>query len=178
MKIQLLIWCEFTIDQHRVGYVPLWEDDPNYIREVQQQMDAGMPLCDCSNCNPAGSESVMEALSMATKDNFDDILQNTYTGPVNVDLTPKYPPRANNPMKRKFTEDDKAEIETFTKHLSNNLHNYYDTEISPDGNLRGADLFDADDCVAILSHMGNIVEPKYLKKIIGAECFEGLARPP
>jgi hypothetical protein len=115
----------------------------------------------------------MEALSMATKDNFDDILQNTYTGPVNVNLTPKYPPRANNPIKRKFTEDEKAEIETFTKHLSNNLHNYYNTEISPDGNLRGADLFDANDCVAILSHMENIVEAKHLKKIIGAECFEG-----
>ncbi|PLW24840.1 hypothetical protein PCASD_18910 [Puccinia coronata f. sp. avenae] len=103
----LCLRVAFAID-NMVGYVPLWEDDPNYIREVQQQMDAGMPLCDCSNCNPAGSERVMEALSMATKENLDDILQKPYTGPVNANLTHKYPPRANNPIKSKFTEDNKA----------------------------------------------------------------------
>ncbi|PLW06970.1 hypothetical protein PCASD_24525 [Puccinia coronata f. sp. avenae] len=138
----LCLRVAFAID-NMVGYVPLWEDDPNYIREVQRQREAAMPPCNCSNCAPAAAATLMDSLLVATKDNFDDIMANNFVGPKNVNLKHKYPPQANAIRKRKFTEDDKNEIEAFTTELSNDLHIYYDTEISPGGTLHGADLFDS-----------------------------------
>ncbi|PLW39894.1 hypothetical protein PCASD_07913 [Puccinia coronata f. sp. avenae] len=132
-----------------------------------------MPPCNCSNCAPAAAATLMDSLLVATKDNFDDIMANNFVGPKNVNLKHKYPPQANAIRKRKFTEDDKNEIEAFTTELSNDLHIYYDTEISPGGTLHGADLFDSDDCVAILAHLALIVNPRFLRLVIGAECFKG-----
>ncbi|PLW21055.1 hypothetical protein PCANC_07322 [Puccinia coronata f. sp. avenae] len=131
-----------------------------------------MPPCDCSNCAPAAAATLMDSLLVATKDNFDDIMANNFVGPKNVNLKHKYPPQANAIRKRKFTEDDKNEIEAFTTELSNDLHIYYNTEISPGGTLHGADLFDSDDCVAILAHLALIVNPWFLRLVIGAECFK------
>ncbi|PLW21908.1 hypothetical protein PCANC_03362 [Puccinia coronata f. sp. avenae] len=136
------------------------------------QREAAMPLCDCSNCAPTAATTLMDLLLVATKDNFDDIMENNFVGPENVNLKHKYPPRANAIRKQKFTEDDKNEIEAFTTELSNDLHIYYDTEILPGGTLHGADLFDSDDCVAILSHLALIVNPRFLQLVIGAECFK------
>ncbi|POW04136.1 hypothetical protein PSHT_11374 [Puccinia striiformis] len=50
---------------------------------------------------------------------------------------------------------------------------YYDNVVSPGGSVQGCDLFDEDDCVAILANLDNISDAPSLRNIVGGECFVG-----
>ncbi|KNF02342.1 hypothetical protein PSTG_04546 [Puccinia striiformis f. sp. tritici PST-78] len=54
----LCLQVAFSLD-NIVGYIPLWDDDPFYIKEVQREKSAGMPSCRCSNCAPEAAETLM-----------------------------------------------------------------------------------------------------------------------
>ncbi|KAI9618983.1 hypothetical protein H4Q26_012242, partial [Puccinia striiformis f. sp. tritici PST-130] len=60
-----------------LGYIPLWHDDPAYVREKERQESEGMCQCLCSNCEPTKSKTLVKNLVFANKDNFDNILQDT-----------------------------------------------------------------------------------------------------
>ncbi|POW03994.1 hypothetical protein PSTT_10689 [Puccinia striiformis] len=157
----------------RFGYVPLWADDPVYINERAREEEADMPMCRCSNCAPEAAEVLVECLLCANVDNFDDIMNDSFTRPWNYDISSKYPSKVSAPRKRKFKEEDTEELEDFAMMLVTDLHHYYDTEVSPGGVLLPSFLFGKDDCDAILASLEHINEIGDLRGVIGGECFIG-----
>ncbi|POV95452.1 hypothetical protein PSTT_16254 [Puccinia striiformis] len=168
----LCLRVAFSLD-NLLGYVPLWADDPSYIREVAREVAAGMPKCRCSNCAPVEAETLLECLTITNQDNFDMVMRDELAPPSKYNLKHKYPSRAAPVKKRKFTPADEAEIKEFTGLLLHDMIAYYDNVVSPGGSVQGCDLFDEDDCVAILANLDNISDAPSLRNIVGGECFVG-----
>ncbi|EFP76792.1 uncharacterized protein PGTG_02253 [Puccinia graminis f. sp. tritici CRL 75-36-700-3] len=168
----LCLRVSFSLD-NRVGYIPLWDDDPAYIAEQDREKKAGMPQCRCSNCSPAKAENLIQSLSVANNENFDDILNDNFSLPNIYNIKYKYPQKAAMVKKRKFTEEDEAEINEFATLLMSDFHYHYNTNIRPGGSTQGSDIFDKDDCKAILAQLDTITNSLELKRLIGGDCFLG-----
>ncbi|KAH9470560.1 hypothetical protein Pst134EA_007807 [Puccinia striiformis f. sp. tritici] len=168
----LCLRVAFSLD-NIVGYIPLWDDDPFYIKEVQREKSAGMPACRCSNCAPEAAQTLLKCLSIASKENFDNIMDDQLAPPENYNLKHKFPSKRPAVKKRKFTEKDAPEVKEFSRVLCEDLYNHYNNNISPGGSISASDLFDLDDCSAILAHLDNINEPRYLRRLIGGDSFAG-----
>ncbi|POW14861.1 hypothetical protein PSHT_07243 [Puccinia striiformis] len=72
---------------HRLGYVPLFLDDPNYLRERKREEDEGLDKCYCSNCDVVRFEACRDKIIHATINNFDELLdhpENILADPLNV----------------------------------------------------------------------------------------------
>ncbi|POW04143.1 hypothetical protein PSHT_11373 [Puccinia striiformis] len=89
----LCLRVAFSLD-NLLGYVPLWADDPSYIREVAREVAAGMPKCRCSNCAPVEAETLLECLTITNQDNFDMVMRDELAPPSKYNLKHKYPSRA------------------------------------------------------------------------------------
>ncbi|KAA1067813.1 ATP-dependent DNA helicase sgs1 [Puccinia graminis f. sp. tritici] len=168
----LCLRVAFSLD-NLVGYIPLWEDDPAYVAEVAREKKVGMPTCRCSNCSPTKSASVIEALSVANNENFDEILNDNFLLSNIYNIKHKYPQRTATIKKRKFTEDDAPEIDQFATELMTDFNNHYNTNVRPGGSTQGSDIFDKDDCQAILAQLDTLTDSVQLKQIIGGDCFVG-----
>ncbi|KNF03377.1 hypothetical protein PSTG_03318 [Puccinia striiformis f. sp. tritici PST-78] len=153
----LCLRVAFSMD-NLCGYVPLWADDPLYLSEQAREVKMGMPICKCSNCAPEAAEKVIQALAVANKSNFDNILNDTFTTPEIYNLSSKYPAKSSSHKKRKFTKDDKDELSDFAMMLITDLYHHYNTE---------------DECDAILASLDNINEIKDVRGVIGGESFTG-----
>ncbi|EGG03467.1 uncharacterized protein MELLADRAFT_109329 [Melampsora larici-populina 98AG31] len=57
------------------GYIPLETDSSVVAAEEKRQRDAGMPPCDCSNCEPEEAEALWLAQPALTNENFDAALE-------------------------------------------------------------------------------------------------------
>ncbi|KAA1110508.1 ATP-dependent DNA helicase sgs1 [Puccinia graminis f. sp. tritici] len=162
----------FSLD-NKLGYVPLWADDPEYLKEIAREKKEGLAACRCSNCSPQASKKLMEDLIFANQSNFDQILDGDYSPPHPYNIKKKFPQKAAPMKKRKFTEEDTLETSEFSAHLLTDLLQHYNSEVAPDGILVLEDLFCQDDCVAILASLDHILNPKDLWTVIGGDCFEG-----
>ncbi|KAA1131707.1 ATP-dependent DNA helicase sgs1 [Puccinia graminis f. sp. tritici] len=98
----------FSMD-NLLGYVPLWEDDPAYIKEKDREVKAGFAPCRCSNCAVYESAKLVKHLVLANQDNFDAILDDTFDVPSIPDISHKFPPKRQSPHKRKFRDEELAE---------------------------------------------------------------------
>jgi len=115
----------------------------------------------------------MDALVHSNKDNFDDILEDTFVSPCKHNIKHKYPSKPPTIKKRKITNADQPELSEFSSQLLDDMGRFYQSVVGPLGTFPFAYLFDKEDCLAILSHLDNINESKDLRGVIGGECFEG-----
>ncbi|KAA1128734.1 ATP-dependent DNA helicase sgs1 [Puccinia graminis f. sp. tritici] len=168
----LCLRVAFSLD-NKLGYVPLWADDPEYLKELSREKKEAIPVCRCSNCEPGASGKLMEDLVFANKSNFDDILNGEFVAPRPYNIKIKYPNRPKSIKKRKFTEEDELEISEFTHALMTDLHHHYNSEISTEGTLLPEDLFVEADCLSVLASLGLISNFKDLRALIGGDCFVG-----
>ncbi|KAA1133636.1 ATP-dependent DNA helicase sgs1 [Puccinia graminis f. sp. tritici] len=165
----LCLRVAFAMD-NKVGYVPLWPDDPNYLNEVAHQEMAGMPACRCSNCAPEDSARLMKHLIYANSSNFDAILDDKFTSDK---LKHKYPQKAGLKRKRKFTEADDIELADFCSRLGGDLYHHYDHDVSPGGTITASDLFTDEDATTILASIDHVYTASDLRELIGGDCFDG-----
>ncbi|KAH9442677.1 hypothetical protein Pst134EA_031647 [Puccinia striiformis f. sp. tritici] len=168
----LCLRVAFSMD-NLLGYIPLWHDDPAYVREKERQESEGMCRCLCSNCEPTKSKTLVKNLVFANKDNFDNILQDTYQPTEARDLTHKYPPKRVSLRKRKVPEAERPIMEEFMAQLTMDLHKHYDTTFGAGGPLGSSDIFGAEEADAIATYMHHIRTPGDIRGIIGGECFDG-----
>ncbi|KAH9464460.1 hypothetical protein Pst134EB_003994 [Puccinia striiformis f. sp. tritici] len=168
----LCLRVAFSMD-NLLGYIPLWHDDPAYVREKERQESQGMCRCLCSNCEPTKSKTLVKNLVFANKDNFDNILQDTYQPTEARDLTHKYPPKRVSLRKRKVPEAERPIMEEFMAQLTTDLHKHYDTTFGAGGPLGSSDIFGAEEADAIATYMHHIRTPGDIRGIIGGECFDG-----
>ncbi|EFP92773.2 uncharacterized protein PGTG_18657 [Puccinia graminis f. sp. tritici CRL 75-36-700-3] len=140
---------------------------PAYITEVDREKKESLAKCECSNCYPVKAATLIKALSVANNENFDDILNNNFTLTSNYNIKHKYPQKVPGIKKQKFTEDDVPEMDQFATMLMNDFNHHYETNVRPGGSTQGSDIFDKDDCLAILAQLEYITDPVYLKWIIG-----------
>ncbi|KNE88183.1 hypothetical protein PSTG_18422, partial [Puccinia striiformis f. sp. tritici PST-78] len=168
----LCLRVAFSMD-NLLGYIPLWHDDPAYVREKERQESEGMCRCLCSNCEPTKSKTLVKNLVFANKDNFDNILQDTYQPTEARDLTHKYPPKRVSLRKRKVPEAERPIMEEFMAQLTTDLHKHYDTTFGAGGPLGSSDIFGAEEADAIATYMHHIRTPGDIRGIIGGECFDG-----
>ncbi|KAA1108887.1 ATP-dependent DNA helicase sgs1 [Puccinia graminis f. sp. tritici] len=168
----LCLRVAFSID-NRLGYVPLWPNDENYLTEKAREEKAGFPMCRCSNCAPGAAINLMEGLVFANKLDFDSLLNDTFVPTHTYDLKHKYPSRAITQKKRKFSDSDQDELENFALLLVADWHHYYDTEVSPGGTIQASDLFGKDESDSILDHLDHINEVSDLRSVVGGESYVG-----
>ncbi|KAH9457821.1 hypothetical protein Pst134EB_010133 [Puccinia striiformis f. sp. tritici] len=162
----LCLRVAFSMD-NLLGYIPLWHDDPAYVREKERQESEGMCRCLCSNCEPTKSKTLVKNLVFANKDNFDNILQDTYQPTEARDLTHKYPPKRVSLRKRKVPEAERPIMEEFMAQLTMDLHKHYDTTFGAGGPLGSSDIFGAEEADAIATYMHHIRTPGDIRGIIG-----------
>ncbi|POW19388.1 hypothetical protein PSHT_04730 [Puccinia striiformis] len=127
-----------------------------------------MCRCLCSNCEPTKSKTLVKNLVFANKDNFDNILQDTYQPTEARDLTHKYPPKRVSLRKRKVPEAERPIMEEFMAQLTTDLHKHYDTTFGAGGPLGSSDIFGAEEADAIATYMHHIRTPGDIRGIIGA----------
>ncbi|EFP76488.1 uncharacterized protein PGTG_02929 [Puccinia graminis f. sp. tritici CRL 75-36-700-3] len=162
----------FALD-NKLGYIPLWLDDPEYLKEQQREKDEGFHACRCSNCEPGASLTLINNLPLANRENFDDILLDRFT-PISVpDITAKYPKKRIATRKRKFSPEETCALNVLKCELITAMHDMYDTVVAPGGTLVGADLFDNDEAEALAFNLDNIHTRDNVRAVIGGECFAG-----
>ncbi|KAH9807854.1 hypothetical protein DFH28DRAFT_912497 [Melampsora americana] len=66
----------FCVDNWH-GYIPLLNSDPIVISEKQRQASLGMPVCQCSNCDPLGAEILISNQKYLTTENFDEVMKSS-----------------------------------------------------------------------------------------------------
>ncbi|OAV90352.1 hypothetical protein PTTG_28353 [Puccinia triticina 1-1 BBBD Race 1] len=79
----------FSLD-NLLGYVPLWLDNPSYIREKEREITQHFDPCDCSNCSVAESAKLVKNLVLANQANFNEIMDNKFNPPCVPDISHKY----------------------------------------------------------------------------------------
>ncbi|PLW26394.1 hypothetical protein PCANC_27792 [Puccinia coronata f. sp. avenae] len=77
----------FSMD-NLYGYIPTNRDNPNYMKEEQQEINEGFPLCKCSNCAPKEAEMLQKKMSVMDIDNFVALLDQPESFP-DPELVPK-----------------------------------------------------------------------------------------
>jgi hypothetical protein len=132
-----------------------------------------MPKCHCSNCDPASSTQLIENLIWANKSNFDLIVNGEFTPGEVYNVKHKYPQKSCAFKKRKFTEADNLEISNFSNRLVGDLHQHYDSVVSPGGTIQSSDLFDEVDAKAVIACLDHIYSAKDLRCVIGGYSFQG-----
>jgi hypothetical protein len=153
--------------------VPLWDDDAEYIKEKQREVDQGFPTCQCSNCDNAASVQLINNLLLANQDNFDDILLDKYIPTTIPDLTDKYPKKCVPTQKRKFTPEEVASLNLLKSDLITAMKKLYDSVVAPGGALIASDLFDHEEAEALVFKMHTINSRDDVRLLIGGECFSG-----
>ncbi|KAH9808577.1 hypothetical protein DFH28DRAFT_908620 [Melampsora americana] len=66
----------FCVDNWH-GYIPLLNSDPIVISEKQRQASLGMPVCQCSNCDPIGAEILISNQKYLTTANFEEVMKSS-----------------------------------------------------------------------------------------------------
>jgi hypothetical protein len=155
------------------GYVPLWDDDPAYIKEKQREIKEGMAACGCSNCLRAKAHSLIKNLVFANKDNFDDIAGDRFTTSKLRDISKKYPPKPLVLRKRKIPACDRDRVDAFKTQLIEELHEHYTLHFGTCGPIGAADIFGDEEAEGIIAHMHHINSARDLRGVIGGECFDG-----
>ncbi|PLW33268.1 hypothetical protein PCASD_09769 [Puccinia coronata f. sp. avenae] len=56
---------------NKLGYIPLTSTNSAYLEEKTREVDAGFPLCRCSNCLPEDAKALMAHIKQIDQDNFD-----------------------------------------------------------------------------------------------------------
>ncbi|POW10831.1 hypothetical protein PSTT_05774 [Puccinia striiformis] len=112
----------------RLGYIPLWFDDPAYIIEWEREKFVGFAACQCSNCLPAKGLALLNNLVFADQNNFDQIVTDDFQPPFIVDLKHKYPVKRAGTRKRKFNDMDRASLDVFREELVDKLAEFYDKQ--------------------------------------------------
>ncbi|POW05384.1 hypothetical protein PSTT_09733 [Puccinia striiformis] len=155
------------------GYIPLWEDDPNYIEECQHGMREKMLKCCCSNCDEENSIKLIDNLLAASVSNFDSIVSDNFTVSKSYDLHSKYPKRHTGTRKRKILPDERLEMDKFKLSMIKELHAYYYTIFKQGGSLMPKHLFANEEAEAIVNSFQNITSVQKLQRVIGVEAFAG-----
>ncbi|KNE98160.1 hypothetical protein PSTG_08624 [Puccinia striiformis f. sp. tritici PST-78] len=172
----LCLRVAFSVD-NLFGYVPLWADDPVYINERAREEEVDMPMCRCSNCDPAAAEVLVESLLWANIENFDDIMTDSFTRHQTYNISSKCPSKASALRKQKFNKEDAEELDDFAMILVTDLNHYYDTEVAPGGRHRltllPSFLFGKEECDTILASLEHINKIEDMRGVIGGECFTG-----
>ncbi|KNE89797.1 hypothetical protein PSTG_16756 [Puccinia striiformis f. sp. tritici PST-78] len=168
----LCIRVAYSLD-NLLGYVPLWQDDPEYIREKEREVKAGMCKCLCSNCAAEEAKKLMANLAFANQDNFDDIIQDKYQTNEVRNLTTKYPAKRAALRKRKIPDIETPIMESFKAQLTSDLHKHYDQTFGADEPHSADKVFGEEEGQAIVSYMHHINTPEDVRGIIGGECFDG-----
>jgi hypothetical protein len=140
----------------RLGYVPLWEDDPAYIKEKEREVTAGFAPCQCSNCLSAESAKLLKHLVLANQDNFDTILNDSFDPPSIPDISHKYPSKQPAPQKRKFLDLEMVPLNEFKFQLISSMEDMYNRVVPSGGPLAACDLFDIIEADAIILNLHNI----------------------
>ncbi|KAI7938734.1 hypothetical protein MJO28_014313 [Puccinia striiformis f. sp. tritici] len=162
----------FAMD-NRHGYIPLWEDDPNYIEECQREIRENMAKCCCSNCDEENSIKLIDNLPAASVSNFDSIVSDKFTASKSYDLKAKYPKRHTGTRKRKILPDERLEMDKFKLSMIKELHAYYYTIFKRGGSLMPKHLFADEEAEAIVNSFHNITTIQKLQRVIGVEAFVG-----
>ncbi|OAV95675.1 hypothetical protein PTTG_26553 [Puccinia triticina 1-1 BBBD Race 1] len=161
-----------SVDQ--LGYVPLWEDDPAYIQEREQEIKQSMLKCRCFNCAAAQVPKLMNNLIFANKENFDDIINNNFQTAEVRDISVKYPAKQTSLRKKKILDNERPALEVFKAQLIADLHEDYNSRFEAGGPLCDEDIFGEEEANSIVSYMHHIHTPNDIRGIIGGQCYEGL----
>ncbi|KAI7934380.1 hypothetical protein MJO28_017097 [Puccinia striiformis f. sp. tritici] len=88
--IPICLRITFSVD-NLYGYIPMDQDNPNYLREESREEAEGFEKCRCSNCAPEETEMILKNIAIMLNDNFDAFLDrpSDYVNPNPVQPTKK-----------------------------------------------------------------------------------------
>ncbi|KAI7942920.1 hypothetical protein MJO29_012764 [Puccinia striiformis f. sp. tritici] len=161
----------FSMD-NLLGYIPLWADDPECIREKERQEQL-WGKCLCSNCSPTESNTLLHNLVFANRNNFDNILQGTFQAPGTRNISLKYPAKRPSLRKRKIPEAERHVMDLFKAQLVAECHDYYESTFGSGGPIEATDIFGDKEAEAIVLYLHHINAAQDVRGVIGGECFDG-----
>ncbi|OAV92517.1 hypothetical protein PTTG_27626 [Puccinia triticina 1-1 BBBD Race 1] len=84
------------------GYIPMDQDDVNYIHEESRERTAKFDPCKCSNCDPEEAQMLKARMQQISNQNFDPILENPkeIPGPLPAQKEKKKHSRGTKPKER------------------------------------------------------------------------------
>jgi hypothetical protein len=161
----------------RIGYIPLSADDPHFIAEQGREIEAGFPLCKCSNYNPEAAQGILHLLPQMTKDNFDQILTAPLTIPKDELIVVMIRKRKAQKAKATCNLSNPAAL-----HLVNSLITRFEIFCEnifvPSSEFTSSDFFGIQKAKSIVASLNQIGRDgphdlNHLERMLGGEFFPG-----
>ncbi|EGG09806.1 uncharacterized protein MELLADRAFT_103910 [Melampsora larici-populina 98AG31] len=172
---------EMVESLHRYGYIPLDLNTWVVTKEEARQRAAGMPTCDCSNCEPEEAEALWLAQAALTNDNFDTALKMDETELLELRASlPKAPPPAiaeTRPMAILCGDDDPilgcSLLETLVTRLEQAFNEFFMSQFTGESDLAPADYFGRDMAWDLAKNVDIFLQPSDLAMVLGGEAIPG-----
>ncbi|PLW22134.1 hypothetical protein PCANC_27041 [Puccinia coronata f. sp. avenae] len=160
-----------------IGYIPLLQEDPNYIASNKRQKAKGFPACLCSNCAPEEAEALVTLAPQMTVDNMDDILASPLTTPKDTSIVTMIRKRKGKKTKLSCSlPPDVAEI--LANHLVKDFEAFFAKTLGTADEFLPSDFFSITEAKAVVAALDQIhmVTPhnlKLLESVIGGTWLPG-----
>ncbi|OAV95558.1 hypothetical protein PTTG_26595 [Puccinia triticina 1-1 BBBD Race 1] len=164
----------FAID-NMLGYVPLFCDDPNVIRECAREKVEKFTVCSCSNCKPSKVSSVMDNFRKFQKSNFDQYMETGKDLP-NDPLNTPYVRVSQHPTYR--LGSTKTSLAPVLEELANQLVTefgrlYHDTLDVDTAEVHVEQMFEIQQARAFALAVKRGLPLTEITRVIGGEMIEG-----
>ncbi|EGG12123.1 uncharacterized protein MELLADRAFT_102090 [Melampsora larici-populina 98AG31] len=179
-QIQFCICCMLNIPYIH-GFIPLNADHWSVKEETHREQQAGMPVCDCSNCEPAQAEAVWVAQQAFTAQNFNDAMAMDSDDLLDlIKSLPQPPPEATcntRPVAMYCGVDDpileSTTLEALVTHLEVAFHKFYFDLFDGQSNLGPTDYFGRDLAWDMAKNVDVFQKPSNLSVVLASEVIHG-----
>ncbi|PLW54679.1 hypothetical protein PCANC_11665 [Puccinia coronata f. sp. avenae] len=157
---------------NQLGYIPLTSTNSAYLEEKTREVDAGFPLCRCSNCLPEDAKALMAHIKQIDQDNFDAMVLH----PVALespDPLVKNKSSRTQPERYPINPDSLA---AFRVNLNEQVHTFLSTQLYEYSLVGPNDIFGPKQVGQITLNLTNLASPQQVRETIGGEFTVGLSQ--
>jgi hypothetical protein len=156
----------------RLGYIPLTSTDSAYLEEKTREVDAGFPLCRCSNCLPEDAKALMAHIKQIDQDNFDAMVLH----PVALESPDPLVKKKSSQTQPERYSINPDSLAAFRVDLNEQVHTFLSTQLYEYSLVGPNNIFGPKQVGQITSNLTNLASPQQVRETIGGEFTVGLSQ--
>ncbi|PLW09021.1 hypothetical protein PCASD_24189 [Puccinia coronata f. sp. avenae] len=141
---------------NKLGYIPLTSTNSAYLEEKTREVNAGFPLCRCSNCLPEDAKALMAHIKQIDQDNFDAMVLH----PVALESPDPLVKKKSSRTQPKQYPINPDSLAAFQVNLSEQVHTFLSTQLYEYSLVGPNNIFGPKQVGQITSNLTNLASPQ------------------
>ncbi|PLW54666.1 hypothetical protein PCANC_05380 [Puccinia coronata f. sp. avenae] len=147
---------------NKLGYIPLTSTNSAYLEEKTREVNAGFPLCRCSNCLPEDAKALMAHIKQIDQDNFDAMVLH----PVALESPDPLVKKKSSRTQPKQYPINPDSLAAFQVDLSEQVHTFLSTQLYEYSLVGPNNIFGPKQVGQITSNLTNLASPQQVRETI------------